>query len=293
MSENYDNLKPIPSITGDEVMPIQASPVRNEKVTPDQLVAFIRSEGTYSKYPLQYSSPTPARNAEENIHGAFVPLVTGHDLDAGDLTLTGATLPGTGKLIIVVNTATDFDGTITVTGTTQDRNTGVETAAQVSTITVDSLTTDTSGNDSNGFERHNLSSAYITDKWFTDGTDVVIASTDTVITDIDVYQCSFEQCDDSPEISISTFDINFLCLATSAASLRLYTVEVTGDKVDITPQAEYIEAAHVADRPYRERYGNLDLDLDGTKSGLFVTAQMAGLSKFADLSIKVWVTTLV
>lgn len=252
---------------------------------------FLGTGITTARTPIVLSehSAIPARNAEENIHGALVPLVTGHDLSAGDLTLTGATEQGIGRLIMVVNTASDFAGTITATGTVVDRETGAETGAQVSTMTIDSLTTDGTTTDANGQERHDLTSAYITDKWFTG--DVVISSSDTTITDLDVYHCSFEQFNDAPSIRIDALDMNFLCTTATSASLsaRLYTVIVTGDAVDITPIAEYVESTFVTGRYYRVRRGDLNVTLDGVTDGIFLTtAYLGSPSKFADAGTKVW-----
>ncbi len=231
----------------------------------------------------------PARDAEENVHGALASIVTGHDLSAGDLTLTGATAQGIGKLVIVVNAGSDFDGTITATGTEVNRDTGAETADQVSTMTVDVLTTDNSAADANSVVKHDLTNAYITDRWFTG--DVVISSSDTTITDIDVYHCAFDQFNDAAVINLNTFDMNFLCtLSTGAAlSARLYTVEVTGDKVDIAAVAEYVESTFVTGRYYRIRRSDLGVTLDGTTDGIFLTtAYLGSPSKFADAGTKVW-----
>jgi hypothetical protein len=244
-------------------------------------------------------SPRPERNAEENIHGGLIPLVTGHDLSAGDLTLTGATSQGIGKIIVVVNAGTDVVGEITVTGTEVNRDTGAEVVSQTSTLTIDALTTDASSTDINGQDIHDLSGAYITDKWFIGtgvGNDIVISSSDTTITDIDVYHCSFEQFNDASVIHIGTFDMNFLCTDATAASVstRLYTVIVTGDKVTIEPVAGYVSNVFTADRFYRVRRGNLGLTLDGSKDGVFVTTAFLGSpSKFADAGIKVWANVII
>lgn len=269
--------------------------VHIENLLNDQHIKYnlstLRWENQTQLAPVVLSEYTevPSRDAEENLHGALTPLATGHNLSVGDLTLTGATAQGIGKIVIVVNAGSDFTGTITVTGTKVDRETGVETPSAIDTLTIDALSLDTSSVDTNGQDQHQLTGAYITTDWYT-GT-VVISSSDTTITDIDVWHCSFEQFNDSPTVNIETFDMNFLCTNSTLASLsaRLYTVEVTGDKVDIDYIAEYVEATFVAGRYYRIRRGNLGISLNGTTDGIFLTAAYLGApSKFADAGTKIW-----
>ena len=242
---------------------------------------------------LPYSSPSPARNAEENIHGGLIHLSAAHNLNAGPLTLSAAS--GIGKILIVVNSASP-DCTITVNGTTVNRDTGVETANQDSVITVDTITTDTSANDVNGYEWHDFQTAYISDKWFTGipigvAEDIIITGTGTTVpTDIDVYHISFEQFNDATYIGLVTADMNYKVVTPDKMSAYIYTVEVTGDKVSLTKQGEHVRTAlqHVAGQMYRIRRGNMGIELDGTTDGIYLTITMNGNSQFADVGIKVW-----
>jgi hypothetical protein len=193
-------------------------------------------------------------------------------------------------MIIVVNAGTDLAGDITVTGTQIDRDTGVETPAQVSTITIDALTVDTSGDDVNGFEFHDFQHAYITDAWFSGSADIVVSQGDTVLTDIDIYQCSFEQFNDAKYIELTTADMTYLVLSTSPMSAYIYTVEVTGDVVNMTMQGSHVQTAaqQVAGRSYRIRRGQMGIEMDGRTDGIFVQLHMAGINKFRDVGIKIW-----
>ena len=247
---------------------------------------------------LDYTNSTAARDAEENIHGDLHLVASGHDLSAGALTLTAGADFGLGKLVIVVNAGTDFDGAIDVLGTQVDRDTGTRTVSQTDSITVDTLTTDTStADDGNGVTIHNLVNAYITSDWYTaESANIVISSSDTTITDIDVYHCSFEQFNDAEQITITTVDTNLFALAAAGTmSLYVYAVEVTGDKVDIQPFVSFMEGNtyFAAEEYYREpRRGNLNKVLSGTTDGFFISAKFGGINKFADIYIKVWATVL-
>lgn len=235
-------------------------------------------------------SAIPERNALENIHGGFAQIISGHDLSAGDLTLTGATSQGIGKLVVVVNVGADLDGEITVSGTTVDRDTGA-TDSHVDTLAIDSLTTDTSGADSNGVEHHDIVGGYITDHWFDGADDVVISSSDTTITDIDVYQISFEQFNSARILIIKSLDMNVLCAVQASASISayMYKVVVVGDKVTIQSIADIVKNDFITDRYYRLRRGAIDLQLDGRMDGIFVEQAYLGTpSKFRDAGLKVW-----
>jgi hypothetical protein len=250
---------------------------------------------------LSYTSPSPARNTKENVFGGLVALATGHDLSAGNLTLSATV--GIGKLVIVVNSATP-DCNITVAGTSTDRNTGVETPAATSVIVVDTTTTDGSGLDVNGNAYNDFQNAYITDKWFTGipvqgaAEDVIISGAGTTVpTDIDVYQISFEQFNDARYIDLDSADMTYFTEANPQGfiSSYIYTVEVTGDKVNITKQEEHIRTAAqlAASTMYRVRRGNMGLILNGSTDGIYLTIEMRGGSdKFKDVGIKLWANVL-
>jgi len=246
---------------------------------------------------LSYSSPSPSRDAKENVHGGLTSLATAHDLDAGALTLSGTV--GVGKLLIVVNSATP-DCEITVNGTQVDRNNNtIETPDQDSVITVDTTTTDTSGTDTNSYAFNDFQDAYITDKWFSGiplggAEDVIISCTGTTCpTDVDVYQISFEQFNDARYINLRTADMTYFTGSqVGKISSYLYTVEVTDDKVSLTNQGAHVRTAaqHAASQMYRIRVGDeyLDLTLDGSTDGVFLTVEMSGNDRFTDAGIKLW-----
>jgi len=249
--------------------------------------SFLRT----SRVPLGTYSAIPARNSQENVHGDLTSISTGGDINAGDITLTADTDWGLGKMVIVSNGVAET-GTITITGTEVDRNSGAETASQVSTVVIDTTTTDAGGTDANSQTTHSLTNAYITDKWFTGTANIILSQTAGSLTDIDIYHCSFEQFGDVRSINLRSVDIKVLCDDSVAASLssHMYTVDVTGDKVDILPVASIVRTSDfVSGQQYRLRRGDIDIELDGRTDGIFVNLSYLGSpSKFRDADMKIW-----
>jgi hypothetical protein len=227
---------------------------------------------------------------EENIHGGFNALATAQPLDSGNPI---AVTCGIGKIVISVIAGSDVAGSITITGTTVDRDTGVETPADTDSVTVDAVTTDASSTDSNGNVTHAFTGAYVTSKWFKGA--IVLSTTDLTLTDVDVYQVAFEQFGDTSNITLDTLDVSALATNASAwCNVHLYSLEVTGDKCNITEEAEaYIDAADVsANKWYRLRSGAVAKSLDGATDGIWVDAFFGPLANiyWEDINTKVWYT---
>jgi hypothetical protein len=229
------------------------------------------------------------RLLENQVHGGLDSLATAQPLNSvpTDINVTA----GISKLMIVVNAGSDFDGTITVTGTSVDRNTGTETPADTDNIVVDALSTDSSSTDTNGNVTHAYVGAYITSKWFKGA--VVLSTTNLTLTDVDVFQISFEQFGDSSDIELDSIDATALATNASAwMDLHAYSVQVTGSKVNVTKEATLeLTAAEVsANNRYRKRLGNLSVALDGTTDGIFLDAFWGPLANiyWEDLNVKVW-----
>jgi len=249
--------------------------------------SFLRT----SRVPLSTYSAIPARNSQENVHGDLSSISTGNDISAGDITLVADTDWGLGKMVIVSNGVAET-GTITITGTEVDRDTGVETASQVSTVVIDTQTTDAGGTDANSQTTHSLTNAYISDKWFTGTANIVLSQTAGSLTDIDIYHCSFEQFGDVRSIVLRSIDLKVLCVdaITASMSVHMYKVDVTGDKVNILPVADIVRTNDfVTDKQYRLRKGALDIELDGRTDGIFVNLSYLGSpAKFRDADMIVW-----
>ena len=231
------------------------------------------------------------RLLENNVHGGLDVLATAQPLDSvpTDLPVTA----GISKLLIAVIAGSDFDGEITVTGTSVNRDTGTETPADTDIITIDALTTDGAGTDGNGNPTHSLVGAYITSKWFKGS--VVLSTANLTLTDVDVYQVSFEQFGDVPDISLEAVDVTAIATNSSAwMDLHLYSVAVTGSKVDITNEGtlELLASEITSGKRYRKRLGDLSVPLDGTTDGFWFDAFWGPLANiyWEDINAKIWYT---
>jgi hypothetical protein len=194
-------------------------------------------------------------------------------------------------VVLVINAGSDFAGDITITGTSVDRETGNETGSDTSVITIDALTTDNSSTDGNSVTIAEFAGAYISDKWFRGA--ITISTADVTLTDVDVYQIAFEQANDQTEYSLDTLDVSAYATNASAwISGYLYSVEVTGDKVDIVNEAGGAFQASVinANKWYRMRRGNIAKTLDGSTDGFYFDLTLGPLANnyWENINAKVW-----
>jgi len=231
----------------------------------------------------------PARGAESAVHGGLVTLATGQPLDSVPTNIVVS--KGTGKMLIVVNAGSDLAGSITITGTSVDRNTGNTTASDTDSITVDAVTTDGSGSDGNGNPYHAFTGAYISSKWFTGS--VTLSTANLTLTDVDVYHVSFEQWGDTPSFTLRTFDANILTTNVNAEfDSYLYSLVVTGSKCDLVREAEFhvgsLGETAIASRYWRLRRGNINKSMVGTKDGFWFDVFYSTPAYVEDVTMKVW-----
>ena len=152
--------------------------------------------------------------------------------------------------------------------------------------------TDNSTTDSNGNVVHGFTGAYITSKWFT-GT-VTLSTADLTLTDVDVYHVSFEQFNDQANITLNSFDANIYTTNVAAEfDAYLYDLQVTGDKCNITKDAELHVGADgetaIANRHWRLRKGNINTVIDGSTDGIWVDIHYANSPAYVeDVTMKVW-----
>ena len=259
---------------------------------------FLRGDGSWSKVeetitiPIQLTiyDAEPARTSESNVHGGILSLDTASPLNPTPTNITVS--QGAGKLFIVVNAGSDLVGSVTFTGTTIDRDTGVTTPSDTDVVTINGLTTDTSTTDTNGNTVHGFSNAYMTSKWFTGS--VTISTSDVTLTDVDTYHCSFEQFNDTANIEIDTFDINILATNTAAElDAYLYSVVNNSGILVITKEADVHLGSGgitvIANKYYRLRRSNIGKDLDCTSDGIFIDAHYSNSPAYIeDATIKVW-----
>ena len=228
-----------------------------------------------------------------HMHGTFDILATGQALDSSptDLNVTN----GLSKMIIVVNAGSDTDGEITVTGTSVDRNTGVETPSDTDVITVLGTTANSSSTDSNGNTEWGFTNAYITSKWFKGA--VVLSTVDLTLTDVDVYQVAFEQFHDDPDVIIQTLDVTLKVTNDSAwADIYMYLLEVDGDTCVLSTITEIhlATADATAGCSYRFRRDNLLEAIDGTTDGFWIELNLGPINQpyFEDIGVKVYYDTI-
>lgn len=180
---------------------------------------------------------------------------------------------GCGKLVFVINAGSDLVGDMTITGDTVDRNTGVITLGDTEVVTLDGATTDGSDTDAQGNIRHELSSAYITDKWFQGA--VSISTTEVDVSDFDLYNVAFHQFGDTPlSIELNMFDITGLPTNTAAWLFAyIYTLEQMNGTCEIARCGSIeILAADIdaADVHYRRKIGEIGKTLNPATDGIWV-----------------------
>ena len=239
---------------------------------------------------FEYYIDANRRQNEESIHGGLSPLATAQVLNSGSpINITA----GIGKILISIIAGSDVAGSITLTGDTVDRDTKAVTIADTEVIVIDAVTTDGSSTDSNGNVVHGFTGAYIASKWFKGA--VVISTADVTLTDVDIYQVSFEQFGDNEGIVLNTLDFSGIpSNATAWSNIHIYSLQVTDSKCDIVEEASVeIDAADVtADKPYRLREGLIAKALDGTTDGIWVDQFLGPLNQnyWEDISGKIWYT---
>lgn len=242
--------------------------------------------------PVVFTSFTAlnARNLDEQLNGGFYNVVDDDTLANGDsITYTH----GLGKLFIVINAGTDISGTLTVTGTKVDRNSGVETGGFTENITIDALTTDSSTADAEGNVIHRFNGAYISANWYKGS--VTISTTDLNISDIDIWNILFEQVNDNPNIEFTTADISTYCLNSNGwfySYVYVIAVNILTKKCVVTNEAALSLAVGdtTANRGYRLRKGNIGKSLDGTTDGFWQELHFGpeASAYWANTTIKTW-----
>lgn len=246
---------------------------------------------TVSTVPVVFSSYVEenTRNLEQHFHGNFEQIVTGATFNSGSpINDTN----GLGKLFFSFNAGADVSGSLTITGTSVNRNTGVETPADTDVLTVSTLTTDNSDTDAEGNPRYSFTDGLMSTKWFKGA--FTVSTSDLSFTDVDIWNIAFEQVNDSPVLELTTVDMTMY--STNASSWfygYLYVVDVKDNQLcDISRDAslELPVADTAADLSYRLRKGNIGVTLDGTTDGFWFDAQFGpnSLTYWKNINLKIW-----
>jgi hypothetical protein len=246
-----------------------------------------------TEHPVLIPFDFPLNNKTDlnSIHGSL--LI--NNSEDGIILNSGQDIIGDGgisKVMAVVLAGTDLVGGVTITGVSVDRNTGVETPADTEVLNINGLTTDTSSTDSNGNIIHGYSNAYLSSKWWK-GT-LTFSTTDLDLTEIRFAQLSFEQFNDTPDITLNSFDTNYIISNTTAVmDTYLYTVKVAGSIVEIEQVASLNhESGEFVGSSFRKRIGNINEELDGTTDGIFIDLFLDPTNQqyFSSFTMKVWAT---
>ena len=241
---------------------------------------------------LSHHTEVPERALANNIHGGIQSLAS-----SGTVTPVPATYnvtKGIGKIYLVCDTLTAA-GTLVITGTKVDRNTGVETSTSESFI-VDEVTTDTSGTE--GALSHaiyTMVNGYLSRYWWR-GT-VTFSTSDTLNAVFDTYHVSFEQFNSAPIYKLDSFDANLYSTnANVQFDAYLYSIAHTGEgqKANITIEASLHLGTLGGYSPltssyHRLRKGNLNKTLGCERDGVWVTIWYDSAVIYAqNVTVKVW-----
>ena len=215
---------------------------------------------------VDFSIDRNNKNNVNDIHGGVNEVVNAGILDSVNPINTTV---GISRVGVAVVAGSDLVGTIVVTGTTVDRDTGAETGADTELLTVTAISTNTSANDVMGNLVYGYSGLYTTTKWFKGA--IVLSTTNLTLTDIDVMQLTFEQFEAHSNVTISSMDATFRITNTAAYyATYLYSIKKSNGTYAITKEAEILLPVGESEvGAYRMRRGNLEVALDGTTDGVF------------------------
>jgi len=273
---------------------IQSDWLQNDNTEDDYIKNKPTSVDFDINYPVMLSFDFP-KNNKNVINGLHGSLLINNSEDGivlnptTDITGDG----GVSKVLAAVLAGTDVTGSFTITGTSVDRETGVETVGDSEVVAVDGLSTGSTTPDANGNPVYSYDNTYISSKWWK-GT-LVFSTTDLDITEVRFAQIAFEQFNDSDLINIETLDATYIIDNNDAElDAYLYAVEVDEDnKCSVSVISElHHESGLLADNSYRRRKGGINKVLNGNRSGVFVDLFMAPLTKeyFTSFVLKVWGT---
>jgi len=242
-------------------------------------------------YGLSFDTyvPKATRGKVIHQHGGIEPILTGGAVSSGS---PQAFTNGQSKVFIVVNAGSDVTGSLTITGDSVDRSTGIRTIGDTEVMAIDGLTTDGTTTDAAGNTVWTFTNAYISGKWWLNGCS--FSTTDTDISDFDIYSVAFEQFGDQPNVVLEGVDISANPINSNAWVYGyLYSLIVpSGNVCNITVEAGGgLPASEItANRLYRMKRAELDVALDGTTDGAWAELHFGPFNQtyWEDINVKVW-----
>lgn len=229
----------------------------------------------------------PERGLATNMHGGLSLLATAQSIPTA--TNSFNVVNGGTKLLLVFN-GTGSTGTIEVSGTRVNRDTGA-TDSYTETMTIGTFTTDGTTTDAGGNTVYSFTNAHSTSYWY-QGT-VTITSVTCTNNDIDVYALAYEQFNDKAGTIINTLDFTG---KTNNASATMYCYmykvdKLTGSRTNIVAIASISATSLTADEYYRRRRGALAQEIDGSAGdGMFIGLHLGPTNQryWEQVQTKVW-----
>lgn len=233
--------------------------------------------GLQQEFTEKHTIEAPSRDTVMSLGGGIYALGAGGSISSGSpLTVD----PGRSHIALVVNTAPDYIGSLTFTGTIVDPNTGIAASGSEDiTISAATLTTDASTTDAGGNTVYNLQSVVVTESVFAGSVD--ISTSDMNITDVDAYAIMWTKRRNLATTVYGLDSVEFLGWpnATSARMyLHTYTVtRVGGGRIfNIASVVDFQQSsAPTAARPYYFRAEPTGtVSLQSNVDGVFTQLQL-------------------
>ena len=218
---------------------------------------------------LQWGAPQNIRSLTGNLFGAVTQLSMADTLSSGvDIDVTG----GIHKYVVCPTAGTDSAGSVTISGDSISRVTGVITRTDTEVLTIAGLSTNSSTTDTNGLNVYAIADAYISTKWWVG--PATLSTADVNFSNVDVLGVAFNQFNDGGKFQCNAVDATFAINNTAGHMSMVGTfVDVTDTRVDMTGFGEYVLLAadvDAADQPFRVRVGGLGISGDGSTDGVLL-----------------------
>jgi len=128
------------------------------------------------------------RTGVQTFLGGLSQLVTGGNVNSA---ANMAVNTSCSRLLFVINSAGDANGTITITGTQYSEETKLLTPNATETITINGVSTDGTANTSLGTPKYDFDNAYLSTHYFTGNCSV--STTDVNLTNVNAYAACIRQ----------------------------------------------------------------------------------------------------
>ena len=263
---------------------------RDEKVTYGELTnAGVGQTIIKHRTGISFTFPLNTKTSLDSLHGTLLVNNSESGTALNSITpITGS--GGQSRVFAKVIAGTDLVGTMTITGTSVDRDTGAETIGDTENIAINGLTIDaTINDDGNGNQVYDYENAYVSSKWWKGS--LTFSTTDLDISNIVFAQIGYEQFADSENIELKSFDTTYITSNTNAImDFYMYSVVLDGNTAVIKKIAEQHQTTGDPEGHYRHKR-SLSTMLNGATDGIFMDLYLKPdtLQYFSSFINKVWV----